>query len=111
MAAQTPAYPGYPYGQSTTYDTNLPASLLGADQIYLQVRLDASEWNIMSQFARQHTAAGGGTGYAPTIFGIEVTTVPEPSASALVIAGALGMAGFRLLKARSGHRCREKVDD
>jgi len=99
MTAQTPAYPGYPYGQSTIYDTNLPASLLGADQIFLQVRLDASAWNIMSQFSRQDTAASGGAGYFPTIFSIEVDTVPEP--------GTLVLSSFCGLVALVAYRRRE----
>jgi hypothetical protein len=48
--APTPSQSGYGY----TYATNLPNSLIGSNQIWIQARLETTGWNIMAQFSRQN---------------------------------------------------------
>lgn len=50
--APTPPYPGYPIGTSSTYDSDLPTSLLGANQIFIQAQLNTPTWDILAQFSR-----------------------------------------------------------
>jgi hypothetical protein len=39
-------------GTSYPYAADLPSSLLGADQIYIQAQLDTPTWDILAQFSR-----------------------------------------------------------
>jgi len=73
LDAPTPAYPGYPYGYGYDYSTNLPASLIGSTNIWIQARLLTTGWNILAQFQRA---------YSPnptqnTTFTIDVTYAPS----------------------------------
>ena len=85
--APTPPYPGYSYGWASTYDAELPSSLLGANQIYIQTQLNTSGFNIMAQFGRQDTSVDNGLGYldGANIFELDAnyTTVPENSTMSL----------------------------
>ena len=40
------------------YNQDLPSSLLGANQIYIQEQLNTSGWNILEQFSRADTSVG-----------------------------------------------------
>jgi hypothetical protein len=75
--APTPSSSGtsYPYAQ------NLPSSLLGADQIYIQVQLNASEENILAQFSRSGQTDNPD---APDIFDLDANFVPENSTFSLL---------------------------
>jgi len=96
LDAPTPAYPGYEYGLGYTYSQDLPTSLLGTDQIYIQAQLETSGWDILSQFSRQDTAANDGAGYNNdgdgNIFELDATLapVPEPSTGTLALVGGFG---------------------
>jgi hypothetical protein len=93
--APTPSYPGYPYGDRSTYQADLPSSLLGANQIYIQVQLNTSEYNIMAQFSRT-----GNNGINPgDIFDLDANySVPEPSAAMF----AIGWLALLLVRRKVG---------
>lgn len=102
MDAPTPAYPGYEYGLGYTFDANLPTSLIGTTDIWIQAQLDTSGWDILSQFSRQDTAANNGTGYnnGGNIFELDATLapVPEPSSAMLAVIGVVLPLAFRKVK-------------
>ena len=70
------------------YQTNLPDSLTGVAEIWIQARLQTSGWNIMAQFSRQDTAANPNN-----IFELDANLVPAPEPSAVLLA----LAGFTLV--------------
>lgn len=77
LNAPTPAYPGYEYGYGYNYTQDLPSSLLGSDQIYIQARLDSSGWNILAQFNRED-------GVNDPLFSLNANVVPESSTLSLL---------------------------
>ena len=80
MDAPTPAYTGNETGYLYSYAQDLPISLLGADQIYIQAQLNTSGWNIMAQFMRE-----GDFNNQP--FAIDANVVPESSTMSLFCTG------------------------
>jgi hypothetical protein len=90
MSAPTPAYPGYEYGYAYFYSADLPSSLLGANQIYIQAQLNTSGENILAQFMRENATGAGN--YPP--FALDANVAPEPSTASLIIGGIL--IGFLL---------------
>lgn len=54
------------------YNTNLPSSLIGSYQIWIQTRLQTTGWNIMAQFQRQYNTIP--TNYPA--FALDVTYAP-----------------------------------
>jgi hypothetical protein len=71
--------------QGYFYDQSLPASLLGDSDIWIQARMQASGWNILSQFSRTDISV------PIEIFRFEaaVASVPELSNTLVLLAGAL----------------------
>ena len=67
------------------YNQNLPGSLLGTSSLWLQVRMEVDGAPNSSytdaQFSRSSTSQPN------NVFSISVTTVPEPSATTLIVAG------------------------
>ena len=97
LDAPTPASGGYGYN----YTADLPSSLLGTDQIYIQARLETSGLNIAAQFNRED-------GVNNPIFALNANVVPEPSSVCLLILGGLSVFGFNKFgKLRFYNRCRE----
>jgi hypothetical protein len=94
--------------QGYFYDGNLPASLTGSSDLWIQARLQTSGWNIMAQFSRADTAA-----VSPdfNIFQVNATLVPEPTSLSLMamtfVATLLRRKGSLARLARlSGPACR-----
>lgn len=84
------------------YNGDLPNSLLGANQIYIQAQLESSGWNITSQFERQD---GDFEGDGANIFQLDAnytTAVPEAPSSTLLVVG-LAVVTCQTLR-RSGER-------
>jgi hypothetical protein len=79
--APTPSSVGMGY----TYNSNLPDSLTGSSEIWLQGRLQSSGWNIMAQFLRRDTTDLS----APNVFELDanLVPVPEPSSALLALSG------------------------
>jgi hypothetical protein len=67
------------------YDSSLPSSMLGGNDIWIQARMQASGWDIMSQFSRTDINV------PVEIFRLNAVYVPEPSTYALFGLGAIGM--------------------
>jgi hypothetical protein len=85
--ATPPAPPAdYPYNAGTNYASNLPQSLIGSSDIWIQARLFTTGSNIMAQFCRQDTSWA-----TNKIFELNAQTIPEPSTYALFGIGAIGM--------------------
>lgn len=63
------------------YSSNLPDSLTGSSEIWIQARLETSGWNIMAQFQRSN-------GYQ-NVFELDanLVTVPEPCSALLTLGG------------------------
>jgi hypothetical protein len=72
LNAPTPSSGGFGY----IYDGNLPSSLLGANQIYIQAQLETSGEDILAQFERE-----GGGNLPP--FALDANVVPENSTMSL----------------------------
>jgi PEP-CTERM motif len=70
-------------GGGIIYAQDLPSSLLGANQIYIQAQLNASGSDIMAQFMREYNPIP--TEYTP--FTLDVDVVPEPSTTLLMLVG------------------------
>ena len=88
MDAPTPSS----IAQGYFYDQNLPASMLGDSDIWIQARMQASGWNILSQFSRTDVNV------PIEIFRFEATVAPVPDASnTLVLLGGafLFLMGIR----------------
>ena len=66
------------------YDSSLPESILGGNDIWIQARMQASGWEIMSQFSRTDIRV------PVEIFRLNAS-IPEPSTYALFGIGAIGM--------------------
>jgi hypothetical protein len=67
--APTPAGQGYGY----TFQTNLPSSLVGKNQVWIQARLQTVGYNIMAQFSRQNNVTNA--------FELDVNYVTLPQAN------------------------------
>jgi hypothetical protein len=81
LDAPTPQYPGYEYGWSSNYATNLPNSLIGSSNLWIQARLQSSGWNIMAQFLRQDTSWN-----TNNVFQLDANLVPlSPSAPTISV--------------------------
>jgi hypothetical protein len=75
---------------SATYNyfADLPSSLLGADQIYIQTQLQTTDADILAQFSRQQTSFDGGIGVndGGNVFELDAnhtSAVPESSTMSL----------------------------
>lgn len=79
MDAPTPSQQGYGYA----YSANLPDSLLGASEIWIQARLQSSGWDIMAQYDRSSYPSEGNR------FELDANLVPipEPSAAVFMVGG------------------------
>ncbi|HOX57215.1 MAG TPA: hypothetical protein P5205_08725 [Candidatus Paceibacterota bacterium] len=86
-----PTPPGIDAGYH--YDQNLPDSLIGESEIWIQARLNTSGWNIMAQFARQDTRY-----YNYNVFELDanLVTIPEPSSALLTLGGLVLLVLCRL---------------
>jgi hypothetical protein len=85
--APTPPYPGYPFGWSSTYDSDLPTSLLGANHIYIQAQLNTPTWDILAQFSRTGQT---GNPNASDIFNLDanytISSVPDAMSTLSLLA-------------------------
>jgi hypothetical protein len=62
----------------TWYSSDLPDSLIGSSQIWIQAQLETSGWNIMAQFERSSTQDA---------FDLDANLIPEPSAALIALSG------------------------
>jgi hypothetical protein len=83
LDAPTPASDGYGYD----YTQDLPNSLLGSDDIYIQARLNTSGSDILAQFNRED-------GVNDPIFSLDANVAPEPSSVGLLTIGGLSILGI-----------------
>ncbi|HOX55569.1 MAG TPA: hypothetical protein P5205_05795 [Candidatus Paceibacterota bacterium] len=88
------------YEAGVHFDQNLPDSLIGESEIWIQARLNTSGQNFMAQFARQDTRY-----YNYNVFELDanLVTVPEPSAALLTL-GGLALLALRGLRQSSPTR-------
>ena len=91
------------------YNHSLPSSLLGDSDIWIQARMQASGWNILSEFSRTDVSV------PIEIFRFKATvaTVPDYSSTLLLLAGALLFLGrystiCRACGLTGSHRAREQ---
>src|SRR5262249_10141084 len=70
------------------YQSDLPSSLLGANEIWIQDRMITSGWNIMAQYLRTDTSASPNPNDIFYLYA-NYTIAPEPN--------SLGLMAFALL--------------